>query len=112
MGDYVASLAAPDLMTRFRDDRWPAVFESQAKEDRPLFSTPIETETTSWNVSVTRDSLLDRMSTLSHLALLEGKERDEFEEKVDQILEGDVVKDEKGQFEAHGVTFFAWSTGL
>ncbi|KAK0387561.1 hypothetical protein NLU13_3807 [Sarocladium strictum] len=112
MGDYVHTLAADQLVTRFRDQRWPAVFDKQAEREKPLFSTPIKSETLPWAIHVTRDGFVSRMSTLSHIALLEGEEREAFEAKVDEILEGDVKMDEQGRLEAHGLTYFAWSEKL
>jgi hypothetical protein len=109
MGDYVHSLAADQLATRFRDQRWPAVFDKQAQREKPFFSTPIESETLPWAIHVTRDGFISRMSTLSHIALLKGDEKAAFEAKVDEILQGDVTKDAQGRIEAHGLTYFAWT---
>lgn len=112
LGDYVAATAVDQLQTRFRDYRWPGVFDVQAAREKPLFSTPIQSEKVSWEINVTRDGLVDRVSTLSHIALMNKEEKAAFDAKVDEILQGDVVKDEQGRIQAHGVTYFAWSTRL
>lgn len=112
MGDYVAALATDQLTTRFRDNRWPEIFNVQASRAKPLFSTPIEDEKVSWDIPMTRDGLIDRISTLSHIAMMEAPERAAFEAKADEILKGDVVRDEKGLIQAHGVTYFAWTAKL
>lgn len=113
MAELVAGLAAGEPAARFRDDKWPAIFETQAESASPLFAMPLGTRKVSWSVRSTRDGLLDRISTLSHIALLEGTQREAFTARYDAILEqDDVARDSEGRIESHGATFFAWTTKL
>lgn len=45
---------------------------------------------------------------LSYIVLLKGDEKVVFEVKVDEILQGDVIKDVQGCIEVYGLIYFVW----
>ncbi|CAM1506990.1 Fc.00g066310.m01.CDS01 [Cosmosporella sp. VM-42] len=106
------SLPADD-QPRFRHDVWHEVFTRQAKAEKPLFSTPIETERVQWSVWLTLDALWDRVNTLSWISLVEGEDRRVYREKFEKIVkDGAGTWNEKGEIEVHGCTFYAWTRRL
>lgn len=103
-----------DGQPRFRHLEWQDVFERQAAGAQgPLFSTPPGTEKATWSVWLTRGGLWDRVNTLSWNAVRKGEARRGFEERFDEILgDGDGTRNERGEVEVHGCTFFAWTERL
>lgn len=96
---------------RFRDFVWPDVFESQRGKE--LFSTPIGEEKFLWTTWLTDNAIWLRLNTLSQIAVLQGREREAFVEKVHALLlEPDVERNERGEVALHGTTYFAWTTRL
>ncbi|KAM0564372.1 hypothetical protein ACHAPJ_000585 [Fusarium lateritium] len=102
-----------DAEPRFRDLLWKQVLERQAEVDKPLFSTPIETDKIKWSVWLSPEALWGRLNTLSWNAIRQGEERRLFREKFNKIVnEGGGKFNEKGEIEVHGCTFFVWVSRL
>jgi hypothetical protein len=78
-----------------------------------LFATPMEEDKTTWTVWMDKESVWDRLRTLSHVAMLEGEAKDVFRAKFDAIMDGhDGEVNEKGELELHGMTVFFWTHRL
>ncbi|KAJ3486890.1 hypothetical protein NLG97_g6525 [Lecanicillium saksenae] len=107
-------LQLPDMgPTRFRDEKWPLVFEQQAKNASPMFSTPIETASVPFTLWLKPDALWDRINTLSQVSILEGADRDAFVTGFNKaVKEGDGDWNDKGEISFHGHTFYAWTSRL
>jgi hypothetical protein len=89
---------------------WIDVFDNQQP---PLFTTPICENKTTWTVWLDPKALWDRLRTLSHVAMLQGEEKDVFKGKFDRILrERDEHTSATGVMEASGSTMFAWTRKL
>lgn len=67
---------------RFRHENWKAVFDNQVKSTPltliaaadPLFSLPLGENREDWEVSLPKEKVWDRFSTLSQIALLNGED--------------------------------------
>lgn len=100
--------AATDGQPRFRDYVWREVFNQQQGR---LFTTPIGDDKTEWTIWLGLEALWDRVRTLSHIAMLQGEERDRFRAAFDKIVkEGDGRWNEKGEVATHGATTFSWTS--
>lgn len=109
MNNLVHALST-DNQPRFRDNRWEEVFRNQAANGASYFSTPVETESIPFTVKLSLEALYDRVSTLSHIAVMEGKTKADFRSKFDAILgKADRVGD-GDEVEIHGFTFMAWTS--
>lgn len=72
-----------DHEPRFRHDAWRKVFENQVSstpitaalvgKNNSLFSLPLGEDTVKWTVWLEKEALWKRLRTLSHVAVLEGK---------------------------------------
>lgn len=93
-----------------RNDDWREVFNLQTD----LFSTPLGRGSREWTVWLEPEALFDRMRTISHVALLEGKDLKEFRTRFDEALlrEGAARWNERGEVAVHGVTAFWWTARL
>lgn len=107
-------LQLPDMgPNRFRDNKWPLVFEQQAKNAAPMFSTPIETTSVPFTLWLKPDALWDRVNTLSQISILAGAERDAFVAKFNKaVKEGDGEWNDQGEIAFHGHTFYSWTSRL
>lgn len=75
---------ADDHEPRFRHDKWRNVFENQVSsnplsaslvgKNNPLFSVPLGEKKFKWTVWLDKEALWKRLRTLSHVAVLEGKD--------------------------------------
>ncbi|RFU24487.1 hypothetical protein B7463_g11849, partial [Scytalidium lignicola] len=100
-----------DGHSRFRHFQWNKVFERQQVDNHPLFSAPIEEHTVKWTVWLTDNSIWERLTTLSQIAVLEESKTLKVKEAVLDILKGsDVERNENGEIALHGSTFIAWTT--
>lgn len=123
LNDWILSLSTNDDNKRFRDMAWQDVFTKQLKtnpvsvissivtQDLPQFSVPLgEDSTTEWTHWLSEEELWKRINTLSHVALLEGEEKEKGK-KVFREAMGmeDVKRNEKGEVECYGRTYFAWT---
>lgn len=70
---------------RYRSERWRKVFEDQVKSlplslvtagDAQLFTLPLGEHREPYEVRLSKDKIWERFSTLSQIAVLEGKERE------------------------------------
>lgn len=103
----------PDGTNRFRDDKWPEVFERQSRDPEPYFTTPISQETIPFTVWRTKELLWDRIQTLSQIAVLQGADKEAFKASFEEIMtDRDQVWNEKGEVEFHGFTTYGWTTRL
>ena len=124
LNELIYGLGA-DGSPRFRDAKWQDVFARQPertpfevirdtlKGDLPRFSLPIGEDRVSWTAWLSPDDLWRRFSTLSQVAVLQGRERESLKAAFDDVLAGDgVFHDDKGRVGFHGVTYFAWTDRL
>lgn len=101
---------------------WQDVFTSQLKtnplsaltsiatHDLPKFSVPLGEDEVEWTHWLSEEALWQRIKTLSHVALLEGEGKEKGERVFREAMAmGDVVRNEKGEVECHGRTYFAWT---
>ncbi|CAN8098920.1 unnamed protein product [Discula destructiva] len=122
---WLHGLAARDDNKRFRDMEWPAVFDAQLKTNPlqvlrdtvagrlPRFSVPLGQESVGWTHRLSEAALWRRISTLSHVAVLEGAAREEGERVFREAMAmDDVRRNESGEIECAGRTFLAWSDRL
>ncbi|KAI0555160.1 S-adenosyl-L-methionine-dependent methyltransferase [Xylaria curta] len=120
LNDYI--LEFDDGLPRFRHQKWQEVFEQQPPanpvqairntfaDHLPRFSLPLGENTVKWSMWLSEEALWARINTLSQIAVLEGKEREEAVMKFKEILQGgDVERNGKGEILVHGVTYFAWT---
>ncbi|KAI1821740.1 S-adenosyl-L-methionine-dependent methyltransferase [Xylaria intraflava] len=120
LNDYILSL--DDGLPRFRHQKWQTVFENQAPaspvrvivdtltDNLPRFSLPLGEGSVGWTLWLSEEALWARLSTLSHIAVLKGEEREAVAKIFKEILQGnDVERDEKGNIAVHGITYFAWT---
>lgn len=99
--------------SRFRDEKWSGVFEQQAKNASPMFSTPIQTVSVPFTLWLTPEALWDRVNTLSQVSILQGADREAFVAKFNKaIKEEDGEWNDKGEIAFHGHTFYAWTSRL
>ncbi|KAF6227315.1 hypothetical protein HO133_008758 [Letharia lupina] len=105
---------------RFRHEQWRKVFEEQLKSTpfsiqaaEPLFSLPLGEESVEFTQWLSSDAIWDRYHTLSQFAVLEGQELADTKRRVLEATgAADVGKNENGELELHGRTYFAWSTAV
>ncbi|KAH8815174.1 S-adenosyl-L-methionine-dependent methyltransferase [Xylogone sp. PMI_703] len=108
--DIVA--ATEDSHPRFRHLKWKAIFEQQQASSHPLFA-PLEEHNIKWTVWLTDDALWQRITTLSHIQVLEEPKFSEVKQEVFDILKGaDVERNEKGEIAVHGVTYIVWTSKI
>lgn len=73
-----------DREPRYRHEEWRRVFDDQSKSTpwsllvagEQFFSLPLAEEREAFEVRLSKEALWERYSTLSHVAVLEGKERE------------------------------------
>lgn len=105
LNDWIHSLAVKDGNKRFRDMEWQDVFAEQS-----LFSVPLGEDSVEWTHWLSEAALWRRINTLSHVALLEGQDKEDGEKKFREAMGmNDVVRNEKGEVECHGRTYLAWT---
>lgn len=122
LNDWIHSLAAKDGNKRFRDMEWQDVFSKQVKtnpiqalrdtitNNLPRFSVPLGQDSVEWAHWLSEDALWKRINTLSHVAMLEGDDKATAERIFREAMGmDDVVRNEKGEVECHGRTYFAWT---
>lgn len=98
---------------RFRDEKWQQVFEQQAKNATPIFSTPIQTTSVPFTLWLEPEALWDRINTLSQVSILEGADRDAFVAAFNKAVQGgDGEWNDKGEIAFHGHTYYAWASRL
>lgn len=101
---------------------WQDVFAAQIKSNPvqvlrdtltnrlPRFSVPIGQDSVEWTHWLSEEALWRRINTLSHVAMLQGKDREEGERVFREAMGmADVVRNEKGEVECHGQTYLAWT---
>lgn len=113
-----------DAQPRFRHQKWKEVFEKDhiyttplqtikdtILQDFPDFSLPLGEESEEWTVWLSEDGLWDRYSTLSQIAVLEGKELKQTKDTFHEALRGaDVERNASGEVALHGVTYATWTS--
>ncbi|KAI0100396.1 S-adenosyl-L-methionine-dependent methyltransferase [Nemania sp. FL0031] len=120
LNNYI--LGFDDGLPRFRHSKWQEVFEKQPpanpvqairdtfSDHLPRFSLPLGENSVKWTMWLSEEALWARINTLSQIAVLKGEEREAAIKMYKDILQGDDVnRNEKGQIEVHGVTYFAWT---
>lgn len=86
------------------------VLHSIATHQLPKFSVPLGEDVVGWTHWLSEEALWKRINTLGHVVLLEGEERKEGERVFREAMAmEDVVRNEKGEVECHGRTYFAWT---
>lgn len=79
----------------------------------PLFSVPLGQDSVAWTHWLSEDALWRRINTLSHVALLEGADRERGEEVFRAAMRmADVRRNEAGEVECHGRTYLAWTNRM
>lgn len=100
-----------DGQPSIRNDDWWKVFDQQ----NDLFSTPLGKGSREWTGWLDPEALFGRLRTISHVALLDGKDLEAFRARFDEAIgwEGGARWSERGEEVAvHGVTIFSWTTRL
>ncbi|KAF1949623.1 methyltransferase [Byssothecium circinans] len=123
--DYAFYLeeASDDREPRFRNDQWRKVFESQVSSTpitaalaggtNSLFSLPLGEEIVKWQDWLDQEALWNRLRTLSHFAVLEGRRLEVSREVFDEALsDPNVARDAEGRIKVDGVTVLAWTTKI
>lgn len=96
---------------RFRDMAWQEIFATKATQER--FSVPLGEARVEWTHWLSEEALWARIGTLSHVAMLQGEEREDALRLFRDALSGEgVVRNEKGEVECHGWTYLAWTERL
>lgn len=104
---------------------WQRVFDRQLKTNPvqvlrdtlsgnlPRFSVPLGHDSVAWTEWLSEKELWRRINTLSHVALLEGEERERGDGVFREAMRmGDVRRNEAGEVECHGRTYLAWTDRL
>jgi hypothetical protein len=96
--------------TRFRHERWRAVFTDRGDDDDGAFG-PLRMDEVRWEpVFLGQEELWKRMLTLSCVGVLEGKELARVERVFTDAISGEgTLRDEQGRIAVHGVTVLAWA---
>ncbi|KAI9724431.1 MAG: hypothetical protein M1812_000499 [Candelaria pacifica] len=108
-----------DGTPRFRHEKWRDVFDAQLRSTPvtapfadPLFTLPIGEESVPFAISMSKEKVWERYSTLSQIANLKGEKEENVKRKVLKAIEDSNEKNEKGEVIMHGCTFFAWTTRI
>lgn len=122
LNEWIHSPGVKDGNKRFRDMEWQEVFDRQMKTNPiqiirdtvtgnlPRFSVPLGQDSVEWTHWLSEEALWDRINTLSHVALLEGADKENARSVFREALGmSDVVRNEKGEVECHGRTYLAWT---
>lgn len=93
---------------------WQDVFTNQPQPQPPRFSVPLGEDAVAWTHWLTEEALWRRINTLSHVALLAAEEDGAGKRAGERVFReamamGDVVRNEEGEVECHGRTYFAWT---
>jgi hypothetical protein len=104
---------------------WQGVFQRQLKsnplvilrdsftDNLPKFSLPLGEDSVRWTVWLSEEALWARINTLSHVAILEGEQRETAVSTFREALAmADVERNENGQVAVHGVTYFVWTNKI
>lgn len=102
-----------DGQPRFRDERWKDVFLDKTGDNgkvKELFVTPIGEKVFPWTVWLSDEALLLRLRTLSQVAILQGKDKEDFDSKFWDIVKSpEAERNEQGLLPLHGGTTVAWT---
>lgn len=103
--------------------KWKDVFENQTEttplqtlvdtftKNFPSFSLPLGEERFEWTVLLSEERVWSRISTLSQIANLDDKKREETRQQVLAVLKEDGVEhNDKGEVVLHGCTYLAWTS--
>ncbi|GAB7349518.1 hypothetical protein MBLNU459_g0223t2 [Dothideomycetes sp. NU459] len=110
-----------DNAPRFRHEKWRQVFDEQLESNplsiatsaEPLFSLPLGEHIERWEIWLTKEAVWDRFNTLSHVAMLEGEEKQRIHKIFTDAINGkDVETNDKGEVAVHGMTISAWTTKI
>ncbi|KAK4888129.1 hypothetical protein LTR27_012935 [Elasticomyces elasticus] len=110
-----------DNEARFRHEQWRKVFENQSKStplsliiaSDQLFALPLGEHLEQFEVRLTKDQIWERYATISHIAVLEGDERERtYKTVMDALNSPDVDVDQDGKVAVHGKTFIVWSSKI
>lgn len=102
------SSAVKEINKRFRDMEWQEIFGRQS-----LFSHPLGEDSVEWTHWLSEEALWDRIKTLSHVALLQGQDKEDAERTFREAMSmEDVVRNDNGEVECHGRTYLAWTRRL
>lgn len=111
LSEWIHMLSARDGNKRFLDLAWQDIFATQTTQER--FSTPLGEGCVKWTQWLSEEALWARIGTLSHVAMLQGAEKEEGLRLFREVLGGEgTVRNEKGEIECHGWTYFAWTERL
>ncbi|KAH8676773.1 hypothetical protein BGZ60DRAFT_468651 [Tricladium varicosporioides] len=110
---------------RFRHGKWREVFETREDTNHfqtikgkltgnfPNFSLLLGEESVEWTVWLGDEAVWDRFSTLSQIANTKenGDKFEEIKREVFKALKGEgVERNERGEVEVHGRTYFTWTS--
>lgn len=98
-----------DKQRKFHNASWQDVFN---QDEDALFDLPLQSETITWTVWLTRQGLWDRFRTLSFIATLGNDEQKEVQEKLFSIIERNDLDTEtniEGEIAVHGRTHMVWT---
>ncbi|ORY65799.1 methyltransferase [Pseudomassariella vexata] len=123
LNDLVWSLE--DGQPRFRHMKWRGVFDQDLPSNPfqvikktiadhlPTFSLPIGEGSVKWTNWLSEEALWSRFNTLSQVAVLKGKDRDNVVRLFKEALAmDDVERNRKGEIALHGLTYFVWTDRL
>ncbi|KAK4561013.1 hypothetical protein LTR86_004968 [Recurvomyces mirabilis] len=110
-----------DEEARFRHKKWRKVFEDQSKST-PLsliiasdqfFALPLGEHTEKFEIWLSKEQIWERYATISHIAVLEGEERERTKQIVmDALNSSEVETNDKGEVAVHGLTYIVWSSKI
>lgn len=98
--------------------KWKEIFEGQQEATLfhatyPKFSLPIGEDSIKWTVSLQDEDVWSRYSTLSQIANQTAAEKEKTKQRVMEALrDEDTKRNERGEVEVQGVTYFAWTSRI
>lgn len=110
-----------DNQPRFRHEQWREVFEEQSKSTPlsllkagdQLFSLPLGEHLEPFETWLPKEKIWERYSTISHIAVLQGEERERTHRSFMHALNGlEVETNEKGEVAVHGNTYIIWTSKI
>ncbi|KAF2481085.1 S-adenosyl-L-methionine-dependent methyltransferase [Neohortaea acidophila] len=108
---------------RFRHEKWREVFDEQVKssplsllpsgDDEQFFSLPLGEQQEAFETWLPKEKIWDRFNTLSHIAVLEGEEREKtYKTFMEALNSPDTETDGEGRVAVHGTTFAVWTSKI
>ncbi|EMC91343.1 hypothetical protein BAUCODRAFT_39511 [Baudoinia panamericana UAMH 10762] len=110
-----------DNEPRFRHQAWRKVFEDQSKSSpldlirakEQLFALPLGEHVEAFETWLPKEDVWKRYSTISHISVLKGEERERTHQTViDALNSPEVETNERGEVAVHGKTYVVWTSKI